>query len=193
MPPKFVNKILHKLIQRSRILLYKGLSTCKNVSGQPKRHQPVILHGKGSISFGEQIEFGVKTSPGFYDGSVYIEARKADSKIVFGNSVKVNNNCSFISEGPGIEIGDLTLIGWNTTIVDSDFHDLNPKGRHAGGEAKTAKVTIGRNVLIGANVAILKGVSIGDNSTVAGNAVVTKSLPANGIYGGNPAKLIREI
>lgn len=185
--------MLSKIFQKTRIALYRSFSTCRNVSGSPKRNQPVILNGKGSISFGEKSTLGVKSSPGFYDGSIYIEARREQTKIVFGSNVHVNNNCSFIAEGEGIEIGDRTLIGWNTSIMDSDFHDLDPAGRHNGGKAKTAKVVIGRNVLLGANVTILKGVTIGDNCTVASNAVVVKPLEANGIYGGNPAKLLRKI
>ena len=74
----------------------------------------------------------------------------------------------------------------------SDFHDLDPEKRTTG-IPKTAKVIIGKNVFIGNNVSILKGVTIGDNSVIGTGAVVTKSVPANTIAGGNPAAVIRHL
>ena len=57
---------------------------------------------------------------------------------------------------------------------------------------RTAKpVIIGDNVWIGYRAMILKGVTIGDNSVVAANSVVTKDVPSNSIVAGNPAKIIR--
>jgi len=52
-------------------------------------------------------------------------------------------------------------------------------------------VVIEDDVWCGANVTILKGVTIGHGSVVAAGAVVTKSFPPYSIIGGVPAKLIR--
>ena len=54
-----------------------------------------------------------------------------------------------------------------------------------------APVKIGKNVWIGQKSRICKGVEIGDNSIVAANSVVTKSVPANCIVAGNPAKIVK--
>lgn len=121
-----------------------------------------------------------------------MDARKENSKIVIGDNVWINNNFMIASEGKGIEIGEKTLIGLNVEISDSDFHDLHPD-RRMSGTPKTAKVLIGKNVFIGSNVKILKGVTIGDNSVIANSSVVTKSIPANVIAGGYPAKVIKQI
>ena len=40
---------------------------------------------------------------------------------------------------------------------------------------------------------ILPGVTIGDNTVIAGGSVVTKDIPANVIAAGNPCRVIREI
>nr|WP_207652455.1 DapH/DapD/GlmU-related protein [Clostridium beijerinckii] len=58
---------------------------------------------------------------------------------------------------------------------------------------KVASVNIGNNVWIGSVVTILKGVTIGDNSVIAANSVVTKDIPANSIAAGNPAKVVKNI
>ena len=54
-------------------------------------------------------------------------------------------------------------------------------------------VISGRNVWVGANVSILPGVTIGDNSIIAAGSVVTKDVPANAIVAGVPARFIRSI
>jgi maltose O-acetyltransferase len=55
---------------------------------------------------------------------------------------------------------------------------------------RIGKVTIGNNVFIGANSIILPGVHIADNVIVGAGSVVSKSIPENSVYAGNPAKFI---
>jgi acetyltransferase-like isoleucine patch superfamily enzyme len=50
---------------------------------------------------------------------------------------------------------------------------------------------IGDRVWIGANVTILKGVTIGNDAVVGAGSVVTKDIPAKAIAVGNPAKVIK--
>lgn len=57
----------------------------------------------------------------------------------------------------------------------------------------SAPVIIEDNAFIGARSIILKGVTIGANSIIGAGSVVTKSIPANEIWAGNPAKFIRKI
>ena len=52
-------------------------------------------------------------------------------------------------------------------------------------------VVIEDDVLIGTNCIILKGVTIGARSIIAAGSIVTKSIPADCIAGGNPAKVIK--
>ena len=81
-------------------------------------------------------------------------------------------------------------------MFTSDFHSLDPIIR-AGGEdqanKKRAPVVLCDNLFIGAHSTILKGVTVGENSIVGAGSVVTKNIPANQIWGGNPAKFIRNL
>lgn len=52
------------------------------------------------------------------------------------------------------------------------------------------KITIGNWVYIGSNSQIMPGVTIGDGSLIAAGSVVTRSIPANQVWGGIPARFI---
>jgi acetyltransferase-like isoleucine patch superfamily enzyme len=47
-------------------------------------------------------------------------------------------------------------------------------------------------VWLGINCIVLKGVTIGENSLIGANSVVTKVIPANVIAAGNPCKVIKK-
>lgn len=188
----FFRKMVYAIFQFPRMIKFKLLSSSKRVIGKPRLYQPVQLNGKGEIVFQNNVRFGVDPSPFLFNGYGYVESRKENSRIVFGENVWINNNFVAISEGEGIEIGENTLIGSSCEIVDSDFHDIDPVKR-LGGIPQTAKVVIGKNVFIGSNVKILKGVVVGDNTVIANGSIVVRSIPGNVIAGGVPAKVIRSI
>ena len=52
-------------------------------------------------------------------------------------------------------------------------------------------VRVGSNVWIGYGACILRGVSVGHNSIVGTNAVVTRDVPENAVVGGAPARVLR--
>lgn len=185
-------KWIHKYFQRSRIYIYKKLSTCAQVHGKAQIAQPVLFLGEGNIYFGNNVALGYYPSPQFYNGAIHLEARKASAKIQFGDNIYVNNNFIAVAESSTISIGNNVLIGTDVTLIDSDFHGIHPEERNAGLH-QSAPITIGNNVFIGSNVKITKGVNIGENSIIAIGAVVSRSFPANAIIGGNPAQLIRYI
>lgn len=175
-----------------KILKYKILSTCNQITGMPIYNGPALLSGLGKIVFEGKVNLGVNPSPKIYASYIYIDARRVHSVIRIGNGVWINNNACIISEGAGIEIRDNTLIGPGFSVYDSDFHDLHPLKR-TGGIVNTAKVVIEKNVFIGSNVTILKGVIVGENSVIATGSVVSKSIPPNMIAGGNPCRVIRPL
>lgn len=175
-----------------RILKYKFISNLKNIVGKGNLVQPVLFTGNGTVSFGKDVFLGTKQSPFFYSGYCYIDVREKEASINIGDRVWSNNNLTIISQKAGVSIGNDTIIGSNVEIYDSDFHNIDPTLRKSA-IVDSAKVVIGENVWIGSNVKILKGVKIGSNSIIGNNSVVTKSVPANTIWGGVPAKQIKKI
>ncbi len=126
-----------------------------------------------------------------------------------GNEISVEHNfhCDL---GYNIHVGENFYAGFNCTILDmaevrigdncliaphvgiyTAGHSINPAGRHKTGFAQP--ITIGNNVWIGGHCVVLGGVKIGDNSIIAAGSVVTKDVPENTIFAGNPAKKIKDI
>jgi acetyltransferase-like isoleucine patch superfamily enzyme len=187
-----LGKITGPPYQFFRRIKYRLLSSNPNRSGTPRLMQPVLFSGRGTISFSKDVTLGYFPSPFYYNGIIYLEARRKESQIRFGQRVFANNNLSIICESTLVDIGDDVLIGSNVEIVDSDFHEIHPDQRNSG-HHKGKPVLIGNNVFIGSNTKILKGVIIGTNSVIANGSVVTKSFPDNVIIGGNPAVVMKTI
>ncbi|GAA5178683.1 sugar O-acetyltransferase [Rugosimonospora acidiphila] len=90
-----------------------------------------------------------------------------------------------------ITIGDDVQIGTNVQLL-TPTHPVDPEPRRAKWEA-AKPIVIGDNVWLGSGAIVLAGVTIGDNTVVGAGAVVTRSLPANVVAVGNPARVIRTI
>jgi acetyltransferase-like isoleucine patch superfamily enzyme len=93
-----------------------------------------------------------------------------------------------------VEIGNNVLIASNVLICDSD-HVLEPGGIPvtSNGRFVTRPVRIGDNCWIGQNAVILKGVTIGHDSIIGANSVVTRDVPPCSIAAGNPARVVKAL
>lgn len=110
--------------------------------------------------------------------------------------IEIGSGCGFsgavIGAADKIILGNHVLVGANTLITDTDWHNIHPDFRR---EPCTSfkPIVIGDNVWLGINTVVLKGVNIGRNSIIAANSVVVKDIPENVIAGGNPCKIIKQI
>lgn len=82
-----------------------------------------------------------------------------------------------------IEIGNNSIIGYNTVIFAHEF---------LIDEWRKGKVVIGKNVMIGGNCTILPGVVIGDNAEISAMSLVNIDVPPNAFFGGVPARVLRK-
>ena len=101
-----------------------------------------------------------------------------------------------IASSKHISIGKNVNIGGGTKILDSDFHSLKYSLREKDGteiHVNSLPITIKDGVFIGANVTIIKGVTIGEEAVIGIASVVTKNVPAGEIWAGNPARFIRKV
>lgn len=121
-----------------------------------------------------------------------------DAKLVIGDNVGISSSCIWCANS--ITIGNNTNIGANSIILDTDCHSIDwlvrrmerdmSYGEH--NRAKTAPIYIGDDVMIGCNVIVLKGVTIGSRSVIAACSVVVNDVPEDSVVGGNPAVLIKK-
>lgn len=115
-------------------------------------------------------------------------------QVSLGERVFVNMNVQFHSgydNSASIEIGDDTFIGMNVNLCTIS-HEIGDESRRAGKDLYKG-INIGKGVWIGANSVILPGVKIEDGCIIAAGSVVIKDCEKNGLYGGNPAKRIKDL
>lgn len=163
--------IFHKLAQEALQIT----SEINNKYNTPE--QIVELFSKLT---GTQVDKSFRCFPPFYTD--------CGKNIKIGKNVFINACCRFQDQG-GIEIGDGSLIGHNTTIATLN-HDFNPDKR---ANLHPSPVKIGKKVWIGSDCTILPGVEIGDGAVIGAGSIVTKDIPANSIAVGNPARVIKQI
>ena len=153
----------------------------------------VAIGGKFKIGANFKMNNGIKGNPiGCYDSCTFFVDKNA--KLIIGNDVGISQTAIICHEK--ITIEDQVKIGGGVKIYDTDFHSLNPNIRASKEDTnfkKKASVLIKKNAFIGAYSIILKGVTIGENSIVGAGSVVSKSIPDNEIWAGNPAKFIKSI
>ena len=102
-----------------------------------------------------------------------------------------------------VQIGSYVVIGWNTTIADTDFHPLAPALRIADAiacsplvagrprpEVTQRAVCIEDDVWVGPQATILKGVRIGAGSFIEPGALITRDVPPRSRVAGNPAAVV---
>ena len=107
-----------------------------------------------------------------------------------GNALLINFNVEILDRAP-VRMGSNVMIGPGT-LITTVGHPLSPKGRRAH-LSQAKPITIGDDVWIGGNVTVLPGVTIGSNAVIAAGAVVTSDVPPNTLYGGIPAKKLRDL
>lgn len=143
-----------------------------------------------SVFIGNHCSFNNFNDAGWYSKcSIWV---KAGATLEIGDYSGMNGALVFAAEK--VVIGKYVKIGGGTRIFDTDFHPLDYiYRRNTIVGTKSSPIIIGDDVFIGAGSMILKGVTIGARSIVAAGSVVTKSIPANEVWGGNPVKFIRRI
>lgn len=124
----------------------------------------------------------------------YIAPEKYARKV----GVQVGEGCRLMGANFGTEpylvsIGNHVLTASGVSFITHEGGHWVLKGLDKEKYQNTfgyGRITVGNNVYIGSDVTVLRGVTIGDNVIVGAKSLVNKSLPANGVYAGVPAKRI---
>lgn len=94
-----------------------------------------------------------------------------------------------------VEIGRNVRITGGVVILThgADWHVLRNVYRDPFVCGSAGKVVIGDNVFLGMNSIILKGTTIGENSIIGAGSVVARSIPAQSVAAGNPARVLMDL
>ena len=113
-------------------------------------------------------------------------AWQQDQEIIIGAFCSLAGNLN-------IQLGGNHNSSWVTTYpfghVPNGIWAINPVVGHP---KPIRKVEIGNDVWIANNVTLMGGVCIGDGAIVAMNSHVTRNIPPYEVWGGNPAKKIKD-
>ncbi|CAM3757675.1 acyltransferase [Mucilaginibacter galii] len=117
-------------------------------------------------------------------------------EIIIGDNVSINYDCH-IGCVNKIVIGDNVLLASRVFITDHYHGEVSAQSIMIPPSERIViskgPVVIENNVWIGEGAAIMPNLTIGANSIVGANAVVTKSFPPNSVIAGVPAKLIKSL
>lgn len=144
-----------------------------------------------------QIELGNEVTIGAFSELAILSRAPLGTvpgRLKIGNRSQIGSGCNIRACGGTIEIGDNCILAQQVSIVAAN-HEIRPDAiyRDLPWDTRRHGVTLAANVWVGAGVTILPGCRIGENAIIAAGSVVTKSVPANEIWGNIPARMIRRI
>lgn len=185
---------------RNRLSSYYNLLRLKMYGVEHGSH--CVIHGKlyislfptASVKIGKNLYFssgwGVNALCANKRGVIYATEH---ASIKIGDNVGMSSNVLWAHNK--IVIGNYVKIGGNCILIDTDAHNLDfsiRRGQYTDW-GESAPIVVEDDAFIGANCIILKGVTIGARSIIAAGSVVTKSISADCVAGGNPARVIRQL
>jgi acetyltransferase-like isoleucine patch superfamily enzyme len=141
----------------------------------PRNHSAIEIDGGASLDRGVVL---LCTGP-----------EQVEPKIVIGSGTYINRN-TVLDAAESLVIGRECAIGPGCYLTDHD-HGFAPDTPPLSLPLVTKPTRLEDRVWLGANVVVLKGVTIGRGSVVGAGSVVTRDIPPDCVAVGNPARVIR--
>lgn len=157
----------------------------------PNTQIPSVVFIKNEITrkniiVGDYTYYDKGTSSRNFEDQVTHHYEFIGDKLIIGKFCAIANGVEFIMNGANHRMASATTYPFN--IMGGDWSNAIPSLNELPLKGDTV---IGNDVWIGQNSVFLPGVQVGDGAIIAANSVVTKSIEPYSIYGGNPAKKIR--
>lgn len=190
----FIKKIIktffsvpNLIFNRIQLLLFRVTYSSFKICGR------LYIRNNGKLIIGDEFKANSGENCNPIGGDTILRLITGSNGVIkIGNKVGISNSTIYSLDR--IEIEDGVLIGGGCRIWDTDFHSLDYKIRGTKEDiGKIKPILIKKNAFIGGGSVILRGVTVGENSIIAAGSIVTKSVPNNEIWGGNPAIKIKDI
>jgi maltose O-acetyltransferase len=152
----------------------------------------VVNVGIGSVLVPQHLRRAMYRRLGFQilGATIFPHATFKTNKVEIGDHVYINEGCRFDNHA-WVKVGDNVAVGQEVMFLTSS-HQAGRVTRRAG-QLLYEPITIGPACWIGARATILAGVTVGEGCLVAAGAVVTTDCAPHGLYGGVPARRLREL
>ncbi len=110
--------------------------------------------------------------------------------ITLGHNVQFGNYCNIACN---VHFGNNILMAGRVCFIGKHDHEFNLPGQTIwhGERGNNGTTIVEDDVWIGTGAIIMSGITIGKGSIIAAGSVVTKDIPSCEIWGGNPAKKIK--
>jgi acetyltransferase-like isoleucine patch superfamily enzyme len=149
------------------------------------------LHRGSTLRLGDglQLRSWRSSNPLIPNHPVVFATRTAEAVIQVG--VDCGMTGATLVAASRIELGNRVVVGANATIIDTDFHPIDPiRRREDMNDGASAPICIEDDVFIGMNAIILKGVRLGAGCAVGAASVVAHDVPSGAVVAGNPARVV---
>jgi len=144
-----------------------------------RRGNHVWVQSGGALALGPRVWLRTECGPN------YVTVAEG-ARIELGARCLING--AMLHANIGIRMGDDSMIGFGSRVLDSDFHHLDIRTPE-----RSSPVTIGERVWIASDVTVLQGVTIGDDVVIGARAVVTRDVPSGVLALGHPARPVRSL
>src|SRR5947209_7923791 len=115
--------------------------------------------------------------------------RAHEGEVSIGAKSVLGQECT-ISAYQHVAIGRECIIADRVMMIDFDHGVVEVERPIRLQGIYKRDVNVGHNVWVGYGAAILRGVTVGDNSIVGTNSVVTRDVEPNSVVGGVPARVL---
>jgi acetyltransferase-like isoleucine patch superfamily enzyme len=172
------------LLENNSTIIVSNNSTI-NILDNFKLGSNSRIYVKGKWSFGNNVQIETNSA-------IFAREPSGSGNLIIGNGTHIGDN-TIIDTVNDVLIGNEVAIGPNCTLYthDHEYSDKNVPAWKGGIVSKAINIEDG--AWIGSNVTILPGVIIGKRAVIAAGSVVTKNVESETIYGGIPAKKIKDI
>jgi acetyltransferase-like isoleucine patch superfamily enzyme len=116
--------------------------------------------------------------------------RAHEGEVEIGAKTVMGQECT-ISAFQHVSVGRECIIADRVMLIDFDHGVVEVERPIRMQGIYKRDVRVGHNCWIGYGACVLRGVTVGDNSVIGTNSVVTKDLPANAVAAGLPARVLR--
>jgi maltose O-acetyltransferase len=152
-------------------------------------HHPTRFMGRGTLVLEEGCVLGYPPATASRV-PILLQPREPEAVIRIGARCVIVNGTEIIAR-EAITIGPDSLIGPRCVLMDSDFHGLHPADRSSAGLSKP--IVLERNVWLGSESMVLKGVTLGRDAVVAARTVVRNSYPKGAVVAHPRAEIIDSV